>query len=164
VSARSSAKLPAAVLALVPLLGASTALAHHEITAKFDETKRQTLEGVVTAVDWRNPHAHVFVNVRANGQVENWAVELESTIALEKSGWRHDTLEPGDAVKVIGWVARDGTRQIWGETLTDAANGRKVLFAVDTAPTAPKSPRPVPRGADGKPLLGAVDSESGYWG
>jgi hypothetical protein len=143
---------------------ASTALAHHEITAKFDETKHSTLHGIVTSVDWRNPHVHVFVNVVGDKGVSNWAVELESTITLTKSGWRPDTLQAGDAVTVAGIVTRDGTRQIWGETVTDSATGRKVLYAVDTAPIAPKNPRPVPRSADGKPRLGAVDTESGYWG
>jgi hypothetical protein len=152
----------AAIVALA--CGAQLAFAHHEITAKFDETKPQTLNGVVTGIDWRNPHAHVFVNVTSNGAVENWAVELESTIALEKSGWRSTTLQAGDAITVSGIVARDGTRQIWGDTLTDSASGRKVLYAVDTAPIAPKSPRPTPRGADGKPIFGSVDTESGYWG
>jgi Family of unknown function (DUF6152) len=151
-------------VAMALTLTATPALAHHEITAKFDETKHETLNGIVTAVDWRNPHVHVFINVTTDAGVSNWAVELESTIALEKSGWRHDTVHAGDAVTVAGIVARDGTRQIWGETLTESATHRKVLYAVDTTPVAPKSPRPAPRGADGKPRLGAVDTEGGYWG
>jgi hypothetical protein len=153
----------ATTVALV--LAATAALAHHEITAKFDDAKRATLTGVVTDVDWRNPHVHVFVNVAGDaGAVANWAIELESTIKLEKSGWRVDTLEPGDRVTVTGIVARDGTRQIWGESVTEAATGRKVLFALDTPPVAPANPRPVPRGPDGHPRLGALDTEGGYWG
>jgi hypothetical protein len=159
-NARAAAVAATAALAF----GASTAFAHHEITAKFDETKHETIKGVVTSVDWRNPHVHLFLNVTTDAGISNWAVELESTIALQKSGWRPDTLQSGDTVTVTGIVARDGTRQIWGETLTDSASGRKVLYAVDTAPVAPKVPRPAPRGADGKPLLGAIDTESGYWG
>jgi hypothetical protein len=141
------------------------AFAHHEVTAKFDETKQAALSGIVTAVDWRNPHVHVFMNVDgADGQSANWAIELESTIALEKSGWRADTLRPGDGVSVEGIVARDGTRQIWGETVTQKATGRHILYAIDTAPIAPQTPRPTPRWPDGRPRLGATDTESGYWG
>jgi hypothetical protein len=160
----SNAMAAAVAAAAALAFHASTALAHHEITAKFDETKHETLKGIVTSVDWRNPHVHLFMNVTTEAGISNWAVELESTIALQKSGWRPDTLQSGDTVTVTGPVARDGTRQIWGETLTDSASGRKVLYAVDTAPVAPKVPRPAPRGSDGKPLLGAVDTESGYWG
>ena len=53
-------------------------VAHHEPLAKFDDKKPLRLRGVVTLVDWRNPHAHVFVNVKSGEQLNNWAVELES--------------------------------------------------------------------------------------
>jgi len=152
-------------LAAALALAATAALAHHEITAKFDDAKRTTLSGIVTDVDWRNPHAHLFINVAGDaGAVANWAIELESTITLTKSGWRFDTLKPGDRITVVGPIARDGTRQIWGESLTLAATGRKVLYALDTAPVAPAKPRPAPRGPDGHPRLGALDTEGGYWG
>lgn len=146
------------------LVGFNT-FAHHEITAKFDPDKPLTLTGIVTAVDWRNPHVHVFMNVGENGrELANWAVELESTILLEKSGWRPDSLRPGDAITVQGIVARDDTRQIWGETVRETATSRPVLYVVDTAPVPPKAPRPAPRWPDGQVRLGAGDAEGGYWG
>ena len=72
----------AALIALVLAAGASTHLvAHHEILAKFDDSKPMTLKGVVTLIDWRNPHVHVFLNVRDAGNTTmNWAIELESPI------------------------------------------------------------------------------------
>jgi Family of unknown function (DUF6152) len=147
------------------VLVARAAAAHHAIAAKFDPDKRMTLTGVVTLVDWRNPHAHVFVNVPGtDGEVQNWAIELESTVLLTKSGWEHDTLEPGDAVTVDGIVARDGTRQIWGERVVRSATSHRVYYVVDTRPKPPLAPRPPPRGADGHPLLGAPDAAGGYWG
>ena len=70
-----AAALAGLLLATVPLI------AHHEILAKFDDKKPMTLNGVVTLVDWRNPHVHVFMNVKdAKNEVLNWAVELESPI------------------------------------------------------------------------------------
>jgi hypothetical protein len=146
------------------LLAARGALAHRALAAKFDATKRQTLTGIVTNVDWRNPQAHVFINVGSGKDQSNWAVELESPVLLEKSGWRHDTLKAGDRVTVEGILARDGTRQIWAESLVQSATGKPVLYAVDTAPIPPESPRPTPRGPNGKPLLGAWNGEGGYWG
>ena len=70
------------------LLASATGVAHHAISAKFDDKKPTTLNGVVTLVDWRNPHVHVFVNAKdAKGAVLNWAVEIESPIDLESNGW-----------------------------------------------------------------------------
>jgi len=146
-------------------LGARAAFAHHALAAKFDTGKRSELRGIVTLVDWRNPHAHVFFNVQGpDGVVHNWAVELESTVLLKASGWSHETLAPGDEIMVAGPVARDGTRQIWGDSVELTATHRKVLYVVDTAPVPPREPRPTPRWPDGKPMLGAPDSEGGYWG
>jgi hypothetical protein len=145
-------------------IAAPLAGAHHAIVAKFDDTKRTELRGIVTSVDWRNPHVHVFTNVaRDDGSVENWAVELESTVLLRRSGWKDDTLRPGDAISVSGPTARDGSRQVWGETVTATATNRQVYNVTDNGPVKPQSPRPTPRSADGKPLLGVADSAGGYW-
>jgi hypothetical protein len=146
------------------LLGAPFVAAHHAVVAKFDDTKRLQLRGIVTSVDWRNPHVHVFANVtRDNGVVENWAVELESTVLLKRSGWEHGSLRPGDAIEVSGPAARDGSRQVWGESLVAEATNRQVYNVTDTRPGAPQAARPAPRGVDGKPLLGAADGAGGYW-
>jgi len=150
--------------ALGALLLAAAASAHHAIAAKFDDAKPLRFDGIVSSVDWRNPHVHLFVNVaNADGSVQNWAVELESTVLLGKSGWSHDTLRPGDAVTVDGIAARDGTRQLWGRRVLESATQRQVFDVKDTAPQAPQSPRPTPRWPDGQPRLGAVDGAGGYW-
>ena len=119
--------------------------AHHAISAKFDDTKPTTLTGIVTLVDWANPHVHVYVNVKdARGQVLNWAVELESPIDLQQSGWRSDTLQPGDAITVTGILARNGSRQTWGRSIVFNATGRQVLNAKAAPPPAPLQARPTP--------------------
>src|SRR5262249_4237755 len=82
------------------LLTATAALAHHNITGKFDPTKTRTLKGVVTKLDWANPHVHVLIDVSDGKTVTNWAVELESTLDLERSGWNLRTLKPGDEITV----------------------------------------------------------------
>ena len=72
--------------------GSMTGVAHHAISAKFDDKKPTTMNGVVTLVDWRNPHVHVFMNVKdAKGAILNWAVEIESPIDLriERVEQRH---------------------------------------------------------------------------
>src|SRR4029453_18599381 len=97
------------------LLAAIPLLAHHNISGKFDPAKTRTLNGVVTRLDWANPHVHILMDVFKGNTVKNWAVELESTLDLERSGWTLNTLKPGDAVTVQGMVARDGSSQIWGD-------------------------------------------------
>src|SRR4029077_7767825 len=59
-------------------LGATVAWAQRPLSGKFDLTKPVELSGIVTFVDWRNPQAHVFLNVKRAGATLNWAVELES--------------------------------------------------------------------------------------
>src|ERR687888_59400 len=110
---------------LVSMLAATPLLAHHEILAKFDASKPRTLNGVVTSVDWTSPHVHVLMNVPEGQRLVNWAVELESPVDLERSGWNRSSLKPGDAVTVQGPGARDGSRQIWGNSITKA--GQKIL-------------------------------------
>ena len=102
-------------LGLMLLFGATGAWAHHAIQSKFDVSKTTQLSGIVTYVDWRNPHAHVFMNVTntaGRGSVLNWAVELESPVELEMDGWKDNTLRPGDHIIVKGYPARDASRGV----------------------------------------------------
>jgi hypothetical protein len=153
------------VLMLVVLPG----FAHHAIPAKFDPARTSTLNGLVTLVDWRNPHVHVLVNVREGQQIVSWAVELESTLDLERSGWNRDALKPGDAVTVQGILARDGSRQIWGNSVVLTSTKRRVLAVTPEVAASLKPmpnsqpPRPVPRWPDGQPRLGPLPGETGYW-
>jgi hypothetical protein len=145
-------------------------LAHHEILAKFDAAKPQTLKGSVTRVDWASPHVHVLINVADGARSVNWAVELESPVDLERSGWNPNSLKPGDAVTVQGIRARDGSLQVWGNSITFTDTGRKVLNMSAEAAAALRpaantaSAKPAPRWPDGKPRLGAEPGEKGYWG
>jgi len=155
---------PLQIAAAVALAASSAVYAHHPISGKFDSTRPIELEGVVTAVDWRNPHVHVFLNVTGeNGEVVNWAIELESPVVLERSGWNRESVQPGDRVSVDGIRARNETRQVWADALVFADTGRDVLVARDLPPKAPRTARPTPRWPDGTPMLGAPDTQGGYW-
>src|SRR5690606_12586830 len=153
------------VLAASALCGVASLEAHHPVQAKFDNDQVRTLSGVVTLLDWSNPHAHVFVNVTQNGVTENWAVELESPVELKASGWNSKTVQPGDRVEVTGLLARNGTRQIWADSIVLSGTGREVFTLNDNPPVKPLVPRPTPRWPDGKIALGATPgSGDGYWG
>lgn len=146
------------------LLAVAPALAHHPVPAKFDDAKPLTLSGVVTLVDWRNPHVHIFMNVGDRNEMVNWGVELESPIDLQQSGWNADSLQPGDAITVQGIAARNGSRQAWARSIVMTATARRVLHVTTAAPPAPLQSRPTPRWPDKQPRLGAVPGGvHGYW-
>jgi len=150
------AAIAATTLLILPLS------AHHEITAKFDPAKTQKLTGIVTNVDWANPHVHVFMNVGTGANLVNWAVELESVVDLQKAGYTRDTVKPGDTINVDGIVARNGSKQIWGNTVT--ANSKRILFVPDEPAARPTAAGPAPTWPDGKPRLGPTTGTTGYWG
>jgi hypothetical protein len=146
------------------LLATMNGVAHHAISAKFDDKKPITLTGVVTLVDWRNPHVHVFMNVKDTKGTLNWAIEIESPIDLQSNGWNPDTLQPGDSITVQGIIARNGSRQVWGNSIVLAATGRQVLKFTPTVPPEPLEKRPTPRWADKQPRLGpTAGGVQGYW-
>jgi hypothetical protein len=148
------------------VVAVATLAAHHEILAKFDDKKPVTLRGIVTRVDWLNPHVHLFINVKDASTTVTWAIELESAVDLQRGGWNRDSLKPGDAITVQGIAARNGSRQAWARSVVMTAGGKKVLDAV-TSPLASASrnqpARPVPRWPDGQPRLGPPPGETGYW-
>ena len=91
------------------LLSAVTAAAHHSFAAEFDAAKPFKMTGVVTKVEWQNPHTFFYIDVTdAGGKVTNWAMELGSPNGLMRNGWTRNTLKIGDAVNVEGSLARSG--------------------------------------------------------
>src|SRR5687768_8314334 len=154
-----------AVAIALAILASVVPQAHHSVAAKFDESKSQTLSGIVTLVDWRNPHVHVFLNVRgAKGEWVNWAVELQSPIDLADSGWNRESVQPGDSITVAGFPARNGSRQLWSNRMTMSQTGRQVLNSRSSAPPLPLAKRPAPLGPNGQPRLGMVPGGvDGYW-
>src|SRR5579864_2829407 len=95
-----------AILSVVFLASALPVLAHHAFSTEFDLSKPITLEGVVTRVDWENPHVHFYVDVAApDGTVVNWSCETGGPTRLTRRGWTRETLKPGDKVIVRGFVA-----------------------------------------------------------
>jgi hypothetical protein len=153
-----------AAVAIAFLLATGSGLAHHPIPAKFDDSKPLTLNGIVTLLDWRNPHVHIFMNVRGTSGTVNWAVELESPIELQQSGWNSESLLPGDAITVEGIAARNGSSQIWAKSIVLTATGRRVLYITPSPPREPLQVRPTPRWPDGQPRLGtSAAGTPGFW-
>jgi hypothetical protein len=146
------------------LLLAAAPRAHHEILAKFDDKKPMTLTGVVTSVDWANPHVHLFMFVQTGNEKVNWAIELASPIDLGHSGWTRESVQPGEAIRVEGIAARNGSRQVWANSVVTTSNNRPVLNVKAAAPPPPLGNRPTPRWPDKQPRLGTLPGVDGYWG
>jgi hypothetical protein len=103
------------------LLFARSGFAHHSFSSEFDQSRPIVVRGVVTAVDWQNPHVFFFVDVEeADGKVVNWAFETMGPNGLARLGWKRDSLVPGDKVIVEAYLAKDGSH---------LADGRKVMFS-----------------------------------
>jgi hypothetical protein len=99
------------VLCLVLLLATAQAtLAHHSFSAEFDSEKPFKLTGIVTKVEWQNPHTYFYIDVtdQATNKVTNWALEMGSPNGLMTQGWTRNTLKVGDVVSVEGSLARSG--------------------------------------------------------
>jgi len=92
-----------AALGTAGLLASVQALAHHSFAAEFDADKKLAMTGVVTKVEWTNPHVYFFIEVDADGgKFEEWAFEMGSPNGLMRRGWTRDTLEVGTEVIISG--------------------------------------------------------------
>src|SRR5262245_31561857 len=107
------------------LLAGVTLVAHHSNAAQFDATKRVTLKGEVTKVEWTNPHAYIYVNVKdASGKTVNWSLEGFPPNTLLRTGWSQKDLKQGDPISFEGCVARDGSSIMLAREVT-LADGQK---------------------------------------
>jgi DNA/RNA endonuclease YhcR with UshA esterase domain len=109
------------------LMSALPVSAHHSFAAEYDAGKPVNLKGVVTKVEWTNPHARFYVDVKdESGKVTNWNFELASPNVLTRNGWTRHSLKEGDVIEVQGAMAKDGSNLANARTVT-LADGKKVF-------------------------------------
>ena len=115
---------PALLISLGLLAPALPLLAHHSFAAEYDSNRPVKITGVVTKMEWMNPHARFYVDVKdAEGKVTNWNFELGAIPVLLKQGWRKDSLKAGDEVTVEGSMAKNGSKTANAQRRSNMASG-----------------------------------------
>ena len=119
------------------LLSAVPAWPHHAFGAEFDAKRPVKLRGVVTKMEWINPHAWMHVDVKdADGKVTSWMIEAGTPNTLFRRGFTRDSLKIGTEVLVDGYQAKDGSNTANGRDVT-LPDGRK-LFIGSSGTGAPE--------------------------
>jgi hypothetical protein len=115
------------IVSLNLLIFTVSAFAHHSFAAQYDASQLMQFVGTVTKIEWTNPHARFYVDVKdAQGSVTNWNFELGPPLILRRLGWKQDSLKIGDQVSVEGYLAKDGSKMANAKKLT-LADGRSVF-------------------------------------
>jgi len=132
------AKVAAFTAAVGLVLTTAAAMAHHSFAAEFDANKPLNLKGVVTKIEWMNPHTYFYMDVTGpDGKVVNWGMEMGSPNGLMRAGWTRNTLKVGDEVTVEGAQAKDGTNVGNAVAVVLVATGKR-LFAASSQTETPQ--------------------------
>ena len=123
----------ARVLAIALILAGTPVMAHHSFDAEYDATKIADFKGVVTQVDWQNPHAFIYANVKdESGATKNLRFELGPPYALLRGGWKRDTVKIGDTITITGGALAKDPRNNWvgavGSTALILSSGQKLTM------------------------------------
>lgn len=121
-------------LALAP----AAASAHHSFAAQYDASQPVTLQGVITKVEWMNPHTFFYIDVtdEKTKKTTNWAMEMGSPNGLMRQGWTRNSMKVGDKVTVEGSLAKDGSPTGNARTVMLEATGKR-LFAASSQGNTP---------------------------
>ena len=118
---------------IIPVvLWTAPTLAHHSFAAQYDVTKPVEMKGTVTKVEWTNPHARLYIDVKNDkGETINWNFEIASPNILVRNGWKQNSVNVGDRITVSGYLARKGERMAIAGAVADA-NGKAIFASTPT--------------------------------
>jgi hypothetical protein len=130
------------MIAAAALAATGYAAAHHSFSAEFDANQPVQIKGIVTKIEWSNPHVWFYVNVKdeASGDVVNWGAEMGPPHQLQRSGWRRDTLKIGEEVSVDGYLAKNGSKRLNARSVTLTATGARPGATLDAGSSRGSTP------------------------
>jgi hypothetical protein len=121
------------VIATFAVMGAA-ASAHHSVSGQYDSSKPLTLTGVISKVDWINPHIYLHLEVKEkDGAVTNWTLSTLPTAMMRRAGLTREALQgkPGEVVTVTAIAARDETKRLGWVSKITYADGHHVQLGRD---------------------------------
>lgn len=121
------------IMVALSLTVAASAEAHHSFRSQYDADQPVTFTGVVTKIEWMNPHVYFYIDVQneASGKLENWGFEMGPPHMLQRRGWKRNTMQIGDVIEVHGTRARDGSTTANARRVTMTSTG-EVLGAASS--------------------------------
>jgi uncharacterized protein DUF6152 len=133
------AKLTVVVTSIGLVFAAVPVVAHHAFAAEFDASKPIKLVGVVTKIEWMNPHTWFYIDVTdASGKVTNWGWEMGSPNGLIRAGWTRNSMKIGDSITVEGSGSRDGSNTANTRAVILNSTGQKLFAASSQGPVQQK--------------------------
>ena len=141
-----------------------TTFAQKPFVATYDTTRQVRLEGAITRIEWVNPRAFLFVDVKdATGTVTNWAVDFGNPLEFEARGISRNGVRIGDVVRIDGVPARGTAAQASATKIVLVRTGREVFAAAPKRVVSVALKRSAPRWPDGQVRLGPEPGKKGYW-
>jgi hypothetical protein len=100
--------------------------AHHSFAAEYDSSQLLTLTGVITKVEWTNPHIYIHLDVKdASGKVTGWSLEGYPPNTLKRTGFTRNVLKEGDTITITAYKAKDATNTGAGREVTFSDGSKK---------------------------------------
>jgi hypothetical protein len=128
----------ARIATLLVLAIAAPAFAHHMVSVVYDPDKRATLNGVVSDVEWKQPHVIFHVKVKGeDGRLVPWTVETQAPLVVRSHGLQQDMLKPGVAVSSTVCLARDGSHRAYAQTIVVPEGGTIMSFGCNSSRSTP---------------------------
>ena len=115
-------------LGAIVMAGVAPLSAHHSFAAEYDSKAPLTLTGVVSKVEWTNPHTYVYIDVKEEGgKMVTWAFEGYPPNTLKRTGFTRDSVKAGTTITITGWNARIAANRAAGREIT-LPDGKKIFL------------------------------------
>jgi len=149
---------------MLTAVAATVVSAQTPYVATYDAARSIRLQGAVTRVEWVNPRAFLFIDVKdSTGTITNWAIEFGNPLELESRGWNRNSVSIGEVVRVDGILARGDAPHASAKSIVVTRTGRDVFSAAPKRVVSVALKRPAPRWPDGQVRLGPEPGKKGYW-